>query len=59
MRYQVQPSINGTFAVVDTLTSQVYGTFGSSEAALSIAYSMNLSATPAQPGGLSYSPSIY
>lgn len=59
MRYQVQPTINKTFAVVDVFTGQIYGTFGSSEAALSIAATMNISATPPQPGGMSYSPSIY
>lgn len=59
MRYQVQPSMNGTFAVVDTLTNQPCGTFGSADVAQSIANGMNASMQPMQPGGLSYSPSIY
>ena len=59
MRYQVQPTISGTFAVVDTFTGQVHGTFGSEDTASSIAATMNQTSAPTQPGGMSYSPSIY
>lgn len=59
MRYQVQPTMSGTFAVVDIFTGQVHGTFGSPDTASSIAASMNQASSPMQPGGMSYSPSIY